>query len=272
MIRDQNKLDIPFQLSLQKHHYGPQVRLLANPYLHTLLAQLCSESTRQPAITSCVERISLGLLEAVINAEFPRRSSVLRSRMIQAHPVEGEIEQQILDRDCRVVTVNLARAGTVPSQVSYHALNQFMNPDLVRQDHISIARQTSDQTQAVTGSAISGHKIGGTIDDAIVLIPDPMGATGSTLIETLGLYRTHGRAKKIIAIHYIVTPEYLKKVTTQAPELTVYALRLDRGLSAPHILSTELGQHWDQEKGLNDQSYIVPGGGGFGEIMNNAFV
>ena len=32
------------------------------------------------------------------------------------------------------------------------------------------------------------------------------------------------------------------------------------------------GTFWDEERGLNDQHYIVPGGGGFGEILNNAYV
>ena len=32
------------------------------------------------------------------------------------------------------------------------------------------------------------------------------------------------------------------------------------------------GGPFNQEKGLNANDYIVPGGGGFGEIMNNSFV
>jgi uracil phosphoribosyltransferase len=73
-------------------------------------------------------------------------------------------------------------------------------------------------------------------------------------------------------MHLIVTPEYLKKVTSQHPEVQIYALRLDRGLSPQAVLNTLPGAHWDQEKGLNSKGYIVPGGGGFGEILNNSFV
>ena len=32
------------------------------------------------------------------------------------------------------------------------------------------------------------------------------------------------------------------------------------------------GTFWDKEKGLNEYQYIVPGAGGLGEILNNAFV
>jgi hypothetical protein len=49
-------------------------------------------------------------------------------------------------------------------------------------------------------------------------------------------------------------------------------VRLDRGLSPADVLKTPLGTHWDRERGLNQKDYIVPGGGGFGEVMNNAYV
>jgi uracil phosphoribosyltransferase len=146
-----------------------------------------------------------------------------------------------------------------------------MNPKNVRQDHVSIGR-TTDEQEKVVGSKVAGHKIGGDVEQSIVLFPDPMGATGSTLIEALELYKGRGKALKYIAIHCIVTPEYLKKVTEHHPDLIVFAIRLDRGLSTKEILNSEPGKYWDQEKGLNHKHYIVPGGGGFGEILNNAYV
>jgi uracil phosphoribosyltransferase len=38
------------------------------------------------------------------------------------------------------------------------------------------------------------------------------------------------------------------------------------------VLRTEPGTHWDEERGLNDIQYIVPGAGGVGEILNNAWL
>ncbi len=52
----------------------------------------------------------------------------------------------------------------------------------------------------------------------------------------------------------------------------IYALRLDRGLSPPEVFDTVPGTFWEKERGLDDRQYIVPGGGGFGELMNNAYV
>ena len=254
----------------QEHRYGPNVHLLADPCLQSELAKLCSAGTEQPLINTLIESIYNSLIRTVVSAEFPRKRTEVRTRMADSHP-EGCFESLLLDPEQKAVTVNLARAGTLPSHLCYRSLNHLLNPRGIRQDHISISRQT-DSAHHVTGSAVAGHKIGGSIDGSILLIPDPMGATGSTLVETLNLYRTYGQAAKTIAIHCIVTPEYLKKLRETAPSLIIYAIRLDRGLSPEGILSTVPGTHWDQERGLNDNQYIVPGGGGFGEIMNNAYV
>jgi hypothetical protein len=47
---------------------------------------------------------------------------------------------------------------------------------------------------------------------------------------------------------------------------------VDRGLSPSEVLNCEPGERWSEERGLNDKQYIVPGGGGFGEIMNNSWI
>ncbi len=269
-LKDSQFKEINYRISEREHLYGKNVHLLSDPFLHSHLSKLCSVDTYQPVINELITTIYSSLLKIVVNHEFPQRQEITRSRMNAYHP-EGNFESPIINPDVPVVSVNLARAGTLPSHICYNALNYFMNPKTVRQDHISIARQTNS-SQEVTGSEVSGHKIGGLVDDSIVMFPDPMGATGSTLIEALDLYKTHGKAKKYIALHCIVTPEYLRNVHAKHPDLIVYAVRLDRGLSSEKVLASVPGTYWNEEKGLNQHHYIVPGGGGFGEILNNAYV
>jgi uracil phosphoribosyltransferase len=100
-----------------------------------------------------------------------------------------------------------------------------------------------------------------------------MGATGGSLVEVISHYKKSvaGKAKKYIALHLIVTPEYLKRLRNEHPDVVVYALRLDRGGSSKEILAQKPGLHWEEESGLSTKQYIIPGGGGFGEIMNNAY-
>lgn len=261
-----------FRLSEIEHKYGPQVHLLNDPCMTSWLCRLCSPNTFQPQINSLVEYLYTGLLQTVVSAEFPKKNVRVPTRMTAAHP-DSPYEGEILDSEQRVVSVNLARAGTYPSHICYNLLNNVLNPQLIRQDHILASRMTDDKSQ-VTGAALGGHKIGGDVRDAIVIFPDPMGATGNTIISALEHYKKQvgGGAKKYIALHLIVTPEYLGKVSQFHPDIVIYAVRVDRGLSSEKALKAIPGTHWDQEKGLNDKQYIVPGGGGFGEIMNNSFV
>jgi uracil phosphoribosyltransferase len=73
-------------------------------------------------------------------------------------------------------------------------------------------------------------------------------------------------------MHLIVTPEYLRNVLRAHPDTIIYSLRVDRGLSPHDVLATVPGTRWDEERGLDDRQYIVPGAGGVGEILNNAWV
>lgn len=262
--------NMSFRLSEIEHRYGSNIHVLSDPYLLSHLAHLCAEETGQPLINELITTIYSSLLKIVVNHEFPTRKVAIRTRMAAQHP-EAVYQGPVIDPETGVVSVNLARAGTLPSHICYTALNYFMNPQRVRQDHISIGR-TTDEQHKVTGSQVSGHKIGGDIEGAIVLFPDPMGATGGTLVEAIDLYKERGKAMKYISLHCIVTPEYLRKVTERHPDLIIYTVRLDRGLSPAEVLDSIPGTHWDRERGLNDRHYIVPGGGGFGEIMNNAYV
>jgi uracil phosphoribosyltransferase len=149
-------------------------------------------------------------------------------------------------------------------------MNVLLNPKTVRQDHFYISRVVNEKNE-VTGVSVAGSKIGGGVDNTVVIFPDPMGATGSTMVEAVKHYQALGKPKAMIALHLIVTPEYLARVTKNCPELKVYALRLDRGLSPTDVLKEIPGKRWKEEKGLNQHHYIVPGAGALGEILNNSY-
>lgn len=273
---DKSYLGQKFHLSEIEHQYGRNVHILSDPVLFTYLATLCEPATKQPTINALMKIIYDSLIQTVVNNEFPRKKSRVTTRMAGKHPQEASFTAEMIDREQSTVCVNLARAGTYPSHLCYSALNYLLNPDKVRQDHIIMSRTVDDRNQ-VTGSSTGGYKIGGPVDDSIVLFPDPMGATGSTIISAIDLYKSgtyskSGKAKKYIALHLIVTPEYLKNIQEKHSDCLVYAVRLDRGLSPPEVLNSKPGEHWNKEKGLNAEQYIVPGGGGFGEILNNAYV
>lgn len=271
MARDSQHQSLSFDLSEIKHHYGKNVHILSSPLMLSLLAKLGNKSTHQPQINELVQMLYSHLIDVVIDATFPKKVMSVETRMKDSH-AEGVYEGQVIDPNTRVVSVDLARAGTYPSHICYNKLNYLLNPELVRQDHFYVARVVNAKNE-VTGVSVSGSKIGGDVEGSIVLFPDPMGATGGTIVQAYDHYKKEvgGKPLEMIALHLIITPEYLAKVTAACPDLKIFALRLDRGLSNEKILQDVPGKNWKEEKGLNQYQYIVPGAGGLGEILNNAY-
>lgn len=259
-----------YQLSEIEHEYGPGVHILDDPYLTTQLAHLCTEQCTQPTFNSLIRALYTSMIRTVINHAFPRTEARIDTRM-KAHTEHGVWQGEVVDRTTRTVVVDIARAGILPSQICYDTLNTVLNPAAVRQDHLIMAR-TVDSAQQVTGASIAGSKIGGSIDDAFVLLPDPMGATGNSLATAIEAYRQFGAPKRLMTLNLIVTPQFIRRLKAVDPDLLIYAVRLDRGMSPPDVLATTPGTHWARESGLNEQDYIVPGGGGFGELMNNSWI
>ena len=262
--------DAPYVPPTLLHRYGDQVHVLHDPVATTELAQLSAKTTPAAAITPLVRSLYAILLRHVLAARWPRMAVQVPTRMVDATP-RGVWQGVVLDDAQRAVVVDIARAGTVPAQLAYETLAQLLGGLGVRQDHLYMGR-TTDASGAVDGVSLHGSKIGGPVAGAYVLVPDPMGATGTSMAAAIDLYksRPEGPPAKLFALHLIVTPEYLAHMKARHPDVEVWAVRLDRGMSAPDLLATVPGTHWDQERGLNDKHYIVPGAGGLGELLNNA--
>ncbi|MCC7386703.1 MAG: uracil phosphoribosyltransferase [Deltaproteobacteria bacterium] len=272
-MADRTYEDVSSELEQIEHRYGPRVHLLRDALLLTQLARLCSAETVQPDFNRLVRELYSQLAARVVAATFPRRRVEMATRMAASTP-HGVYVGQVIEPATRAVVVDVARAGIVPSMVVYDVLNHLLDPRGVRQDHVVMSRRTDEKTGAVTGVTMSSSKVAGDAAGAILIVPDPMGATGSSICAAVDLYKQANMTppRRILLLNLIVTPQYLKRVTTRHPEAEVFAVRLDRGLSAPDILRTVPGERWDEENGLDDHDYIVPGGGGFGELMNNAYV
>jgi uracil phosphoribosyltransferase len=235
----------------------------------TLLARLSEDHCHQPELNEIIQRCFRILVEAVVRDHFPTRRRSYTSRMIGSTPAAA-YEAETLDPEVRVVVAAVARAGTLPAYDTQNYLAHIVAPSRLRVDHLFMNR-SSDADGRVTGIDFHGSKIGGSVEDHILLVPDPMAATGASMLRTIDHYRSDvdGTPSLIACLHLIATPEYLMRLRDAQPAVHVYALRLDRGLSPPDILDSIPGTHWDREIGLDARGYVVPGAGGLGELMNN---
>ncbi len=272
MNQDKNYGLIPFNSSEIEHEYGSKVHILAEPFSQTVLAKIGHPETNLPELNHLMEFCYKTLLEKSVNSHFDKRVIQSETRM-KAVSSAGVYWGQAIDPDTRAVVVDLARAGTWPSHSCFESLHYICSPQNLRQDHFYLNRKTNEKNEVI-GLDVSGSKIGGAIEGAYVFFPDPMGATGTSLSYCVSHYKNEvkGKAKKYIALHLIITPEYIRKMTQDHPDVEIYALRLDRGLSPKDVLEATPGKFWDREVGLNENQYIVPGAGGIGEILNNSFV
>lgn len=272
MELDQVYTKINYKAYELDHHYGENIHILSSPWALSLLAKAGQAQTIQPEMNHLVSQLYAHLMSEVVNTIFPTKNDQLLTRMSRMHPDQAYYNGVVVDKETPVVCVGLARAGTFPSHIFFENLHYLIHPENIRQDHFYLNRET-DSDGKVIGVNATGSKIGGGKDKAIVILPDPMGATGSTMVHAYEHYEKNveGEVHAYACVNLIVTPEFIKKVKQSCPKMHIFCLRVDRGLSDAKTLSTQLGET-ENERGLNDIQYIVPGAGGIGEVLNNSFV
>jgi len=258
--------------ALLEHRYGPSVVVFDDPFLSGLLARVGSPDTGTAEVPALVRSAYVRLLQEMLAREFPRREQRTPTRMTAQEP-RAFVHDRLFCRETRLVICAVIRAGILPAQACYEAAIEVLPPANVRLDFLNLSRVTDDEHH-VTGVRLDGSKIGGPVDDAVVLVPDPMGATGSTVCRAVDVYRelTGRPPLRLVAAHLMVTPEAVRRVTAVHPDVQLYAGRLDRGLSSERALASVPGTFPGEERGLNDVQYIVPGAGGMGELLTNSWV
>ncbi len=253
------------------HAYGPRVHLLDNPLLNSAVARLGAPETSRAELFALLRAVYDGLLTAALGAEWPRVERRVPTRMAAVHGERGVWTGPVLDPAQGLVVVDVIRGGIVPSQICFELLSLVLPASDVRLDHLNVARR-SDESGAVVGADLTGSKIGGSVEGRLLVLPDPMGATGATTVRVIDHYlEHHGRPARIVALPMIATPEYLARVLDHSELVHVWTVRLDRGFSPPDVLASLPGERWAEERGLDDNGYIVPGAGGVGEVINNAW-
>ncbi|MCJ8276341.1 MAG: uracil phosphoribosyltransferase, partial [Bdellovibrionales bacterium] len=176
-----------FELSQIVHKYPKQVHILNSGYLNTLLTKISQSKTVQPEFNILVTKVYRNLIIQVLDNEWPKQQATVDTRMTEMHP-EQKLTNWVFDNQQKAVCVDVARAGMVPSQVIFDMINHFTSPEGVRQDHIFASRMT-DESNKVTHTSLNSSKIGGDVEDALVFLPDPMGATGNSLCEVVNHYK-----------------------------------------------------------------------------------
>lgn len=221
--------------------------ILNTPYNLSLLAKLGMPETEQPEISNIVESLFNNMFGTVVDEELERQQVSVKTR-IYGEDKRGIWKGKIIKKKQKVIIADVIRGGIQPSNLFYLKLCSLLEPKYVRQDHIM--SQRIETANGVSGTSLMSSKIDGSIRNSIVIIPDPMGATGGSIDEVINHYqKKYGMPKKFVVVNLVITPKYLKRLEKIKAKIHVYAARLD--------------------KGLTKTDFIYPGLGGVGEIINN---
>lgn len=251
------------------HAYGDRVRILDCPYANAALATMSRPGASYTELVAAVRTVTARLAAEAFAAELPRSNVAVETRMAAKHGAAGIWRGTGFDPAMEVVVLDVIRGGMIPAQTVFEMLTLVHPVKRLRLDHLSMERQAGADGH-VESVSISGAKVGGSLEGRILIVPDPMGATGATVARAWEyLCREHGRPAKLVALPLICTPEFLRTVLALDPAARVWAGRIDRGMSPPDVLRERPGVRFDEESGLDESDYIVPGAGGLGELLNN---
>jgi uracil phosphoribosyltransferase len=201
------------------------LKVISHPLVDDAMARLRDMATPCDEFRALARRVSVLLI-----------AEATRDLAVNDTFVETPLERAAVKRlAARVVGVPVLRAGLgmldaflelVPSaEVGYFGLE--------RNEETAVARRYYEKVPKDLGSAVT-------------FLLDPMLATGgSAALAIEGLRGLGARQVRLLCI--VAAPEGMALLEKQAPDVTVYAAALDRG--------------------LNEKKYILPGLGDFGDRL-----
>jgi uracil phosphoribosyltransferase len=199
--------------------------LVPHPLVHDALATLRDSSTPPELFRRVAVRISL-LLAAEATRDVPTMTTTVETPIARA-------PARRLAADVVVVPVLRAGLGMLDAILE-------LIPS-ARVGHIGLQR---DEMTAVASRYYS--KLPADLSRSVVLMIDPMLATGGSAVAALDLLRQAG-ARDVRMICIVAAPEGIAVVERHHPDVTIFTPVVDQG--------------------LNSQKFIVPGLGDFGDRL-----
>ncbi|MEL6906820.1 MAG: uracil phosphoribosyltransferase [Planctomycetota bacterium] len=254
-----------------EHRYGERVHVLDCPWTNAALARVSAPDCTYTELVAAVRAATVRLVTEAIAAELPTEVRAQTTRMADSDPARGVWRGRVPSAAPSIVVLDVIRGGMLPAQAAFDHLALVHPLERLRLDHLSMERIAGDDGR-VSRVELCGAKVGGSTAGSIVLVPDPMGATGSTVVRAFEhLVEHHGRPAALVALPLIATPEFVTAVRDLDPCTRVWAGRLDRGASSAAALERLPGELPAEESGLDERDYILPGAGGLGELLNNSW-
>ena len=201
------------------------IRVIENPVILQNLCTMRNKNTDSQGVRIATRKITRVLLyEAAKNLP-------LVEKEIDTPIVKTKVKT--IENDINIIISPILRAGLIFTDEAIDILPQAC----IR--HIGMYR---DEETLIPHEYFA--KFPKNLEDAIVMVVDPMLATGGSAVDAISAVKSRG-AKQIKLVCLVGAPEGVKAVTEAHPDVDVYLAALD--------------DH------LNEHGYIVPGLGDAGD-------
>jgi uracil phosphoribosyltransferase len=200
------------------------LHLVTHPLVHDALATLRDSSTPPELFRRVAVRISL-LLAAEATRDVPS-AAVTVSTPLGLAPARRLISD--------VVVVPVLRAGLGMLDAILELIPS------ARVGHIGLQR---DEMTAIASQYYS--KLPADLSGSVVLMIDPMLATGGSAVAALDLLRRAG-ARDVRMICIVAAPEGIALVERHHPDVTIFTPVVDQGLNAHKFIVPGLGDFGDR--------------------------
>ena len=199
-----------------------------NPIINNKLAQLRNKNTPPKDFRALVEEIAM-LLTYEVAKNFDTRAVEIET------PIKS-CRVEVIDEK-NLIVVPILRAGLAMT----NGVLKILPNSSVR--HIGLYRDEK------TFEPVEYYcKIPNNLGEKILIVTDPMLATGGSADAALQLLKNRG-AKKIFFVCIVSAPQGIKKITENHSDVEIYTASIDEG--------------------LNENCYIVPGLGDAGDRIFN---
>jgi len=201
------------------------VHVITHPVAQALLSELRDARTPSPLFRQYAQRLSV-LIATEAMRDLPVEPIVVQTPLGPADGVR-------IETDVVVVPVLRAGLGMLDAVLSVvpHA----------RVGHIGLQR---DETTAVASQYYAKFPAG--LEASLVVLVDPMLATGGSAVASLQLLASRG-ARRMRLLCIVAAPEGVREVEAHFPDVEIYTPVID--------------SH------LNEHKFIVPGLGDFGDRL-----
>lgn len=204
-------------------HSVNKFKIIKHPLLEHHLGVLRNVNTNYVDFRQTLELICQ-LMVYEVTQDLPTKESTIKT------PLESA-KVNMIDSDVLVVSIFRAALGMVDAFVS-------LLPK-ARIGHLGFYRNEQTLEPVAYYSKLPQN-----LEQSVIILCDPMLATGGTLNAALDLLKNEG-AQNIKCVSIVAAPEGLQSVQEKHPEVQIFVAALDRG--------------------LNDRGYILPGLGDAGD-------